>query len=320
MATISENIKCAEAIKESIQHLESKGWSFVKAREYQETYIFKSSNGKNYLHFGNPDKIQKNIDIQSKLYKLGYPVAAILKTGNFGRFSYLLESSLGEETYGDVFTKNIEDQKFKLFCSVIASYFEAQLKNQLPVPIDFDIRKEVMAKNVIQENSDLGVAKINSALDKLEQGFRTLPFAYSHGDFAARNILDKGVIDFEFCSIAPIGLDVFNACTVENFWMYKNSSDEFCAKFYFEVEQNEYLVDVLNTVSSRYGLTRLLEFQNDFILFKAIWSTAHEKQQSIKSGDDTKWRFRRAILMYCIEKYLKDEKINPFKFKDLKNI
>jgi len=307
-------------VKKKLQHLESKGWKFVKAREYQNTFIFKSPDEKKYLHFGDPTKIQHVINVQNNLYKLGYPVAPILKSGDFGRFSYLLESSLGDETYGDIFSRDINDQKFESFCKIIARYFEAQAKNQLPIPVEFSVRKEVMADNVIQENSDLNVNMINSALDKLQQRLQTLPFTYSHGDFAARNILDNGVIDFEFYSIAPIGLDVFNACVVENFWMYKNSSGEFCARFSFEENQNDYLIKVLCKICSNYNLDRLLEYQNDFILYKAIWSTAHEKQQAIKSGDDTKWRFRRVVLMYCTEKYLRGEKINLFEFQGLSKI
>jgi hypothetical protein len=293
---------------------------FIKARKYQNTFIFKSSDGTKYLHFGDSAKIQQIIQMQTKLYKLDYPVAPILKTGNFYKFSYLLELSLGEETYGDIFARGIENERFYLFCSTIAKYFVAQLKNPLPVPLNFNVQKEVMAENVIRENPDLDVTSINSVLDKLQQRFQMLPFAYSHGDFAARNILDKGVIDFEFCSIAPMGLDVFNTCVVENFWMYKDSAGEFCAKFSFEENHNDYLIEILNTICSKYGLDRLCEYQNDYILYKAIWSTAHEKQQAIRGGDDTKWKFRRAVLMYCIEKYLKDEKIDPFKFKELKNI
>jgi len=303
-----------------IASLHKKGWKFVKAREYQNTFIFKSPDEKRYLHFGDPLKIKQVIDIQKNLYKKGYPISPVLKTGNFGKFSYLLEPSLGNETYGDIFTRGIEGQMFQSFCNTVKTYFEAQAKNQLPPPMHFEVRKEVMAGNVIEENPDLDLTLIESALDKLQHRLETLPFTYSHGDFAARNILDDGVIDFEFYSIAPIGLDVFNVCAVENFWMFKKSSAEFCAKFCFEQYHQEYLIQVLGKVCSEHSLYRLLEYQNDFILFKAFWSMAYERQQAINSGDETKWRFRRAVLMHCIEKYLKDENINTFDFQSLNKI
>jgi hypothetical protein len=307
-------------IKKTFQRLEIKGWKFIKAREYQNTYIFKSPDGNKYLHFGDPLKIKKVTDVQLNLYKKGYPVAQVLKTGNFGKYSYLLESSLGDEPYGDIFTRGIEGHTFQSFCNVVKTYFEAQVKNQLPASSHFDVRKQVMAENVIGENPDLDLTLIGSALDKLQYRLKTLPFTYSHGDFAARNILDKGIIDFEFYSIAPIGLDIFTVCAMEDFWMFKNENGEFHARFCYERHHNEYLIEVLSKVCSEHNLDRSLEYQDDFILFKAFWSTAHEKQQAINSGDETKWRFRRAVLMHCIEKYLKDEKIETSDFQSLNKI
>jgi hypothetical protein len=307
-------------IEKIFQHLESKGWKFIKAREYQNTFIFKSPDEKRYLHFGDSTKIQRVIELQTNLYKKGYPVAPILKVGNLNNFSYMLESSLGEQTYGEIFEKGIESQTFKLFCDIISTYFEAQIRNQLPPPISFSVRKEVMAENVIQENSDLDLNLINSSLDKLQSRIQKLPFTYSHGDFAARNILEKGVIDFEFCSVAPLGLDVFTACEIESFWMFKNENGKIHAKFSFDKDNLSYIAKVLNEICSKHNLDVLFEYQNDFILFKAFWSTAYERQQAIKSKNETKWKFRRTVLMYCIEKYLKDQKINPLDFRDLSKI
>ena len=306
------------SIEKISQRLETEGWKFVKAREYQNTYIFRSEDEKEYFHIGDPVKIKRVVDVQTTLFKKGYPVSPIVRTGNVGEYLYLVESSLGNETYSDIFVKGIDDKTFGSFCEIVKLYFEAQAKNQLPMPDNYDVRKEVLAENVTQENPDLDLDLINSALDKLQHRLQELPFTYSHGDFAARNIMDKGVIDFEFYSIAPIGLDVFNTCLAENFWMFKKSSGEFYAKFCFEQSLQDRLIKILNDVCRVYNLERLLDYQNDFILFKAFWSTAHERQQAIDSNNDTKWRFRRSVLMYCIEKYLHDENIDTFSFKDLK--
>lgn len=308
------------SIEKISQHLESKGWKFVKAREYQNTFIFNSSDENEYLHFGDPVKIQHVIDLQTDLHKKGYPVALILKVGNLGSFLYMVESSLGEQTYGEIFEKGIESQTFKLFCGMVGAYFEAQVKNQLPQPIPFSVRKDVMAENVIEENSDLDLNLLNSSLDKLQDRLQRLPFTYSHGDFAARNILEKGVIDFEFCSVAPLGLDVFTACVMESFWMFENENGKIHAKFSYDEGNLDYLVKSLNEICRKNNLDMLLEYQNDFILLKAFWSAAHERQEAIKSENETKRRFRRAVLMYCIEKYLKDEKINPLDFQGLSKI
>ena len=308
------------SVKKLSNFLEIRGWRFIKTREYQYTCIFKSSDGNKYLHFGDPKKIKQIIDVQTNLYEKGYPVSPVLKNGKFGNYSYLLESSLGSETYGDIFTSGIESNTFQFFCVIVKNYFEAQVKNQLPPPSNFNVRKEVMAENVIQENSDLDITLMNSALDKLQRRFKSIPFAYSHGDFAARNILNDGVIDFEFYSIAPIGLDVFTTCAMENFWMFKNENKEFHAKFHYEPQHNEYLIKVLTKVCSEHNLDKLLQYQNDFILFKAFWSTAYEKQQAINSENEAKWRFRRAVLMHCIEKYLKHESIDTFDFQSLNKI
>lgn len=308
------------SIEKISQYLESKGWKFVKAREYQNTYIFKSVDENEYLHFGDPAKIKRVIELQTDLHKKGYPVAPILKFGNLGSFLYIVESSLGEQTYGEIFEKGIESQTFKSFCDMAITYFDAQIKNQLPPPNSFNIRKDVMAKNVIQENSDLDLNLLNSSLDKLQNRLQRLPFAYSHGDFAARNILEKGVIDFEFYSIAPLGLDVFTACGVESLWMFKNENGKIHAKFSYDENNLDNLARILSEICSKYNLDMLLEYHNDFILYKAFWSTAHERREAIKNDNETKWRFRRAVLMYCIEKYLKEEKINPLDFQCLSEI
>lgn len=74
-------------IEEIFQRLKVEGWEFVKAREYQGTYIFKSQDEKRFLHFGNPGKIKEIGDVQDNLYKNGYPVAPVLEVGSFGEFS-----------------------------------------------------------------------------------------------------------------------------------------------------------------------------------------------------------------------------------------
>lgn len=312
--------KNGESFQETIATLETEGWLFIKAREYQNSLVFMSQNGEKYLHIGDLEKIQRAIKIQTNLYQKRYPVSPVLKTGYLGRYSYFIESSLGDQTFGDVFTKNIESQKFvddQIFCSfcdTVETYFEAQIENQLPPPERFDVRVEVMAENVIQENPDLDTMTIDAALDRLQDRLQKLPFTYSHGDFAARNIFPRGVIDFEFSSIAPIGLDVFTVCAMESFWMFRNETGNYQAKFWFEQHHHKYLLQILIKICDIYKLDNLPSYQNDFILFKAFWSTAHERQQAIDSGNNTKWEFRRSVLMYCIEQYLNDKIINPLDF------
>lgn len=297
-------------------------WNYVKERLSTNVRVYKSLDGSKYLRIGETRSIKSEVTYIKKIYGLEFPVPKVLEQGEVSGYSYYIESSVGETPFGDKFREECTSQgrvsqdSLESFCEVVCAFLRAQIKSS-SLNMQVDLRKDIMLSNVLQENPCLDISQVESCIKKIESRLSGLPKNFSHGDLTPRNVSEKGVIDFEFCSIAPIGFDVLTAPLIERFWGFSANDKKTHEEFYLDKKQVSYYFHKVEKEAELHGIRGFLQFTDDFILLKAIWSLAHEKSQAEQSGDTTKWGFRKKVLVYCMECYLIGESIKTEKFKRL---
>ena len=78
--------------------------------------------------------------------------------------------------------------------------------------------------------------------------------------------------------------------------------------FYLNQKQIKYYFHKIDMVAKQHGLKYFLSFVDDFLLLKAFYMLAYEKKFAKSSGDTSKWEFRKKILVYFMESYLRWKK------------
>jgi len=309
-----------EASRKGVIKFKGEKWNYVKERLLTKSGVYKSVDGSKYLHIGRSN-IKKEALYFKKLHKLGFPVSDLLEYGKIKNYSYYIERSAGEKSYGDKFHKEyasqarINSDTLKSLCDIVCIFLGSQLKSSSHFIQKYDLKKTIMLANVLEENPDLDIKKIQTGVLKIEKRLRSLPITFSHGDLTPRNIFEAGIIDFEFSSVAPIGYDVLTVPIMERFWGFKKNEKETHEDFCLNEKQISFYYKRIEAEAERNGMRGFLALTDDFILLKAIWSLANEKNFADQSGDVSKLNFRKKILMYCLEQYLNDEPIETKKFK-----
>jgi thiamine kinase-like enzyme len=303
--------------------IEFKGerWNHIKDRLLTNSRVYKSVDGSKYLHIGNTKNIKKEASFLKKLHKLGFPVSDLLEYGKINNYGYYIERSVGKKSYGDKFRKEyasqvkISSDTLESLSDTVCNFLASQLKSSGHFSQKYDLRKNIMLANVLRENPDLDAKKIETCISKIENKLRSLPVTFSHSDLTPRNIFKTGIIDLEFSSTMPVGYDVLTAPIMERFWGFGKKDIETHEDFYLKEEQISHYYKKIEAHAERNGIRDFLTFTDDFILLKAIWSLAHEKRSADQSGDTSKLNFRKKILIYCLEQYLNNERIETKKFK-----
>lgn len=300
-----------------------KGQTFmkIKDREFNDCEVYKSLDGLKYLRIGKTKNIMKDEALYvESLYNLGFPVPRVIEQGQIGNREFYIEQSIGKITLGDMFNKEyilqgkINQITFKYFCNIICNYFNAQLNSLVDSTKQFDLKKVIMLSNVLKENPDLDPLKVRKCIKKINKRLLTLPNVFSHGDLTPRNTFNSGIIDFEFHFIAPAGFDVLLAPLIESFWNYLDKKGEKSQMFYISHKQINYYFSKISTIAEQHGIKNILSFLDDFLLLKAFYMLAYEKKFAKVSGDTSKWKFRKNILIYFMESYLNEKNINIRKF------
>lgn len=298
-------------------------WNFTKERLLTNSKVYKSIDGSKYLHIGNNKNIKKEISYSKKLHKLGFPIPDLLEYDKIKNYSYYIERSAGKKSFGDKFCEEyklqsqVSSNTLELLCDTICIFLSSQIKYSNRFNQKYDLRKNIMLLNVLKENPDLDVNKIEMCVSKIENRLHPLPATFSHGDLTPRNIFETGIIDLEFSSIMPIGYDVLTVPIMERFWSFKKNNNKTYEDFSLNEEQISHYFERIETEAKKNGIKDFLTFTDDFILLKSIWSLAHEKYSAIQSGNTLKWNFRKGILVYCMEQYLNGKPIETKKFKML---
>lgn len=110
MPNSSESQECPTEISfRPEMEVEVGHYSLVRVQRGGVTATYRSSPGDEYLKIGAATKIAKDLSIHRELLELGFPVSNILSEGQEGELSYFRESSLGEQTFGEMFAEETKN-------------------------------------------------------------------------------------------------------------------------------------------------------------------------------------------------------------------
>lgn len=297
----------------------------VKSRELTKGKVFRNTDASKYLRVGVIKDIMKEALHVESLYNLGFPVPNVLEIGQIGDKGYYVEKSIGELTFGEKFHDEylslgeVGANTFKSFCDIICIYFHSQLNSPCYPPKRHDFKKTIMLSNILEENSDLDQKEVRYCIKKINKRLLTLPNVFSHGDLTPRNVFSEGIIDFEFQFITPVGFDVLTAPVIERFWNFRDKNGKSYEMFYLDKKLIDYYLERINMVATQHGLKDFLLFSDDFLLLKAFWMLAHEREFAKLSSDTSKWNFRKKILVYCMGCYLSNKRIDIEEFNKFDN-
>src|SRR3989344_141010 len=109
-----------------------KNFSLQNRRAYKPVYVYKGRDL--FLRLGPAAIVQKELKLHQHLIRLGFPFAAIVSSGKYKNQFYYIEKSLGNIHFGQIFSKDIQNQKriskknFGRFLTITKKFAEAQLR------------------------------------------------------------------------------------------------------------------------------------------------------------------------------------------------
>lgn len=257
--------------------LNSEKYILVKDQRDGLSAIYRNEDGQKYLRLGVGGKIEKDLNKHKQLLEMGYPVSAILESGEFEKFSYYTEESLGKDHFGSIFSKNfiehkkILDEDFDKLLEIAKKYLRAQLSNPSKEVDWNNFFKGIHTDWLFEELPHLKertLAKLEVCKDKL----KGLPFSFSQGDFNPYNILEGGIIDFEEGVSAPVFFDVIGLFVYDS-WFPHDEGLEVRGNFHYSIEQKQKYFDQMDKIMMEYGLPKCSQFYEEVNFLKGIWLT-----------------------------------------------
>ncbi len=282
-------------------------WRLIRNRLLNKGQIFVSHDGTQYLRIGPSSILQPEVAFAKSLKASGFPVASILDDGEVDGTTYFIEESLGEQTFGRIFKNEymaqgkVSSESFNAYCQVAANFLRAQLQNVTEQASDIPVL--IRLSKALGENPQFDTPALQTALDTITGRLSKLPSAPTHGDLTPFNILKGGVIDFEHNFTGPVGYDVLAGVLFGRFWDFKDKNGESKLSYDLTDDQLGNYMRVIDDTAAKHNIKQLSSYTNDVVLLRAVWALAGDKDQAEASGDDSKWRFRQAILSYCVAKY-----------------
>lgn len=307
-----------EKKKENID-IEGKTFSYIKNRLIGGK-VFGNQDKSEYLRTANHAEIAGEVNLTKDLYERGFPVPEVLASGTLDDgTAYYIEKSIGERVFGEIFMEEtkaqgrVSDESFDAFLDVIRRYCEAQFDQKNFVPHDKDALSGITAlANVMRNNppSPEMSAMFAEAYKKASERVMALPWGYIQADLNAFNILHDGIIDFELAGFGPVGYDALTNVHFGRMWPKERVA------YVFTDDQVAKYIAQINKVAQEKGLPSMSEYENDFLVLKAIWSSGKDKESedNPESNPDF-WEWRVKMRDWCIRQYLKGEKIDSNQFE-----
>ena len=300
-----------------------KEWTYIKDRLLDRGQVYRRFDSSQYLRTGTIEEINAEVGFVRNLRQRGFPVPEVLGQGEINGLGYYTERSVGKVSLGEHFQSEyvsqgkVSDTTFTAYCEMTCKFLAAQLDPANRINGESDLRKGIHLANVLEENPDIDADQIERYVTKIEDKLQIPPLTLTHGDLSPFNMFEEGIIDFEHKFIAPVGYDVLTSATDQRFWNYTGVDGKTQLEYDLSAGQIAYYLDRIDAVAKQHGVEGFLKFTDEFVLLKAIWSLAHEKEFASQSGNILKWDFRKAVLIYCMEQYLHNEPIDTNKFKEL---
>lgn len=275
-----------------------------------------------YLRTNEAAKIAGELNITRELSNRGFPVPHVIGNGTLANGdSYFIEESIGDKSFADTFTEEtkaeglVSDESFEAFIALIKKYCEAQFNPENYVPHDKEALAHMVAlANVMRNNppSEETREAFMEAYDKAAERTLSLPWGYIQADLNAYNILPEGIIDFELASFGPVGYDALTNVYFGRIW----PKDK--VRYRFSNEQIARYTAEIDAVAKRYNLPPISEYVDDFLVLKNIWGSGKDKaSEEHPDRDPDFWQWRVQVRDWCIQQYLKGEKINTDLFEEI---
>lgn len=230
-----------------------------------------------YLRVGDVDRIGAHLERHRQMESFGFPVARILGEGDVAGHRYFVESSLGDERYGDIFRREcvgggeVSDSSFDGFAAVSLECAEAALRSA-GTPLNLpSFRTGLRVDELQRELPDLA-AGIGEAFEAAASRLAVFPVGIVHGDLKPFNLFPSGVIDFEDAFVGPTP---FDAATVTDYldWFPEDDSYEYYRKFRFSPEQVAGYFGRLDALYAGRELPPPSAFREDMTFLKGLWLT-----------------------------------------------
>lgn len=299
--------------------VEGKTFTYIKNR-LRGGQVFANEDRTEYLRTANTAEIAGEVNLTRDLYKRGFPVPEVVATGTLeNETAYYVEKSIGERVFGEIFMEEtktqgrVSDESFDAFLDVIKRYCEAQFDQKNFVPCDKDALAGITAlANVMRNNPPSPEISVmfNEAYEKASERIMALPWGYIQSDLNAFNILHDGIIDFELAGFGPVGYDALTNIHFGRMWPKERVA------YVFTDDQVVKYVAEIDKVAQEKGLPAMSEYENDFLVLKAIWSSSLDKESedNPESNPDF-WEWRVKMRDWCIRQYLNGEKIDSNRFE-----
>lgn len=267
--------------------LDTKRFEYIKTRETGSIGVFKSEDGTQFLRIGDKVSITLEVGLHRKLIQNGFPVPPIISEGEYGKKAYYIEQSLGEKHLSDLFladyttTGEISNTHFNSLLSLSKLLAKAQLRT-VQDKCDLENLYSGILMHTIQKELPHLWDRIRSAYWIAVQKIAQLPFVASHGDLNPHNMFERGIIDFGDAHDAPLGYDL--VCNVYQEFNFPKIGD-YESMRWFELSPKqigEYFFEI-DGLLERSGASKISDFKEDFIVLRAIRSTA-------RIGKNTKLR------------------------------
>lgn len=284
--------------------IEGKDYIFVKTRSHMPVSIYKGDGC--YLRIGPPELIQGEIDYHRSLLEFGFPIPTILTIGEHLGYGYFIESSLGEEHFGEIFARTctrdciVYDTEFEKLLAIVEKFLSAQLKTVNLKPSTPELfRRLIQLDTVIEELPELETST-REAMARIENRIQSLPSVLTHGDFNPFNILEGGVIDWERGSYTPLGYDLTSNIT-QTFFFPLGGDFEYTTSYRYSSEQIIKYWKRLDAICAEAGIVSISDYRNDFILCRCMWSLVRMQRWPKLQA------WRNELYKKLLEAYLNDE-------------
>ncbi len=262
---------------ENIQ-VESKDFTLVKIQRDEITAIYKGDNI--FLRIGDEKRISKDLQTHKNMLALGFPIAEILSEGYLEKYKYFIETSLGDENFSSIFTKEVHKigkisaKSFNDFLSITKKLGESQLKTMSNEKDFISFSKDIHLDMLLDELPQYA-ENIQSRFDKAVNRLSELPFVLTHGDFNPFNTHRKGIIDLENSSWAPFGYDIISGIGTHEYFPFVKSIHandfEFISGYTFSEDQKNTYLRLFDTQLAKLDVLSLSACSDDLMFTRAIW-------------------------------------------------
>ena len=302
-------IRYTFSMKEELLTINGETFVFVKERNQMPVSIYKGQGC--YIRIGPTEYIEQEIAYHKNLERFGFPIPTIVSEGQHEDLQYFIETSLGEEHLGQIFTQNaghnaeVTKNDFEMALPVFLKFTKAQLKTITITPFDsVAFREFIKLENIIEELPQLANLT-EKAITKAESRISQLPTVLTHGDFNPYNIFETGVIDWEQGANAPLGYDLVTN-VIQSMFFPITGDYEFKAGYRLTKEQITQYWQELNALCADTVKNHISSYTNDFIFCREVWSVVRmERWPKIQS-----WRY--TLYNALLTAYLADEDLTDF--------